>query len=415
MNNSPIKIGLLYTGGRDWIGGEHYILNILLALKECQRTGGREINFKVILCYENSNLSDHVRKIFSASDEFRLIKSIGSPLRKRDVFIPILNMYLPRKLRFLKAKAQQFVADSQGIDFLYPFDFLSILPQGTYAAGWIADFQPRIMPQFFSEENLKWRHEYEERISSRASDIVFSSKTCISDFQKFFPHSQANPYLFRFHPFISADVWEQDPMQIQLLYNLPDKFLICCNQFWQHKNHLAILESIASLSEAFADLFVVFTGHTQDNRMAEHFDNICSKINLLGIRSNIAILGLIPKIHQLQLLRRSIGVIQPSLSEGWSTVVEDVRSLGKPSILSDLPVHLEQNPPDAVYYDTSSSTSLSEAMHDAWTYWQLGPNYEHEKRAKMESQILIKRMGEDFLDIVKAVTMGCKSANKNPT
>jgi glycosyltransferase involved in cell wall biosynthesis len=404
MNNPPIIIGLLYTGGRDWIGGEHYILNILYALKELQRTGRNEISFKVVICYEDESLSDHIRKTFSTSDGFKLIKKIGSPLRKRDLFIPLLNMYLPRKLRFLKPKVQQFAIDSEGIDFLYPFDFRLTLAKSTHAAGWIADFQPRNMPQFFSSDNLKWRHEYEERISSRASDIVFSSQTCIFDFQKFFPHSNAKPHLFRFHPFISADVWEHDPKQIQSLYNLPDKFLICCNQFWQHKNHLAILESMASLSHEFSDLFIVFTGHTQDNRLAEHFDNICSKINLLGIRSNIAVLGLIPRIHQLQLLRRSIGVIQPSLSEGWSTVVEDSRSMGKPSILSDLPVHLEQNPPDAIYYDSRSSSSLSKAMQKAWTDWQPGPNYDSEKKARAESQLLIRNMGNDFLKIVTAVT-----------
>ncbi|WP_254992638.1 glycosyltransferase [Cyanobium sp. Cruz CV11-17] len=404
MNNSPIRIGLLYTGGRDWIGGEHYILNILYALKEFQATGCGETAFKVILCYEDEGLSDHIRKTFSAADDFRLIKTIGSPLRKRDVLIPVLNMYLPRKLRFLKAKARQFLTDSQGIDFLYPYDFRSVLSEGTHAVGWIADFQPRILPHFFGEENLKWRYEYEDRVSDRATDIVFSSQTCISDFKKFFPYSQAKPHLFRFYPFIEPNAWEQDPTLIQSMYNLPEKFFICCNQFWQHKNHIAVLESIASLSEANLDLFVVFTGHTQDNRLAEHFDNICSKINRLGIRPNIAILGLIPKIHQLQLLRRSIGVIQPSLSEGWSTVVEDARSLGKPMILSDLPVHLEQDPPRAVYYDNRSLTSLSKAMQEAWTDWQPGPNCDHEKKARIQSQILIQNMGERFLQIVTSVT-----------
>jgi glycosyltransferase involved in cell wall biosynthesis len=404
MNKNPINIGLLYTGGRAWIGGEHYILNILSSLKEFARAQQEgDVQYRVVLCYESEEVSDHVREIFKDADDFQRIQTHKSALRRRDVFIPVLNLYLPRKLRLFKARQQTLFFDCEGIDFLYPYDFRGALPAMTHAVAWIADFQPRKYPQFFGEANLKWRYEYEQNISDSASDIIFSSEDCIADFRKYFPASKARPHLFRFHPSIHPQTWQQDPLPIQRLYHLPDKYLICSNQFWQHKNHQAILEAIAKLQSQIPDLFVVFTGHTQDDRLAEHFDNLCTIINCLGVRDRIAILGLIPRHHQLQLLRRSIGVIQPSLSEGWSSIVEDIRSLGKSSILSDLPVHQEQNPPQAIYYDRNSSDALRLAMAQAWDLWKPGPDLVKEQDARLISRDLLLKMGENFIQIVEDV------------
>ena len=37
-------------------------------------------------------------------------------------------------------------------------------------------------------------------------------------------------------------------------------------------------------------------------------------------------------MDQLRLMKESLGVIQPSLFEGWSTVIEDAKALNKKSI-----------------------------------------------------------------------------------
>ena len=53
-------------------------------------------------------------------------------------------------------------------------------------------------------------------------------------------------------------------------------------------------------------------------------------------------------------MRKAMAVIQPSLFEGWSTVVEDARALGKPMILSDFPVQIEQDPPSSDYFERNN-------------------------------------------------------------
>ncbi len=44
----------------------------------------------------------------------------------------------------------------------------------------------------------------------------------------------------------------------------------------------------------------------------------------------------------LVLLAHAVAVINPSRFEGWSSSVEEAKALGKPLIVSDIPVHREQ-------------------------------------------------------------------------
>jgi glycosyltransferase involved in cell wall biosynthesis len=396
----PVRIGLVYTGGRSWVGGESYILNILESLKYYKDNNDVDFRYETVLCYDDFSLHDHVRNLFKAADDFQYMETITDSIRRRDHALSILNLYIPRRIRFLKPRQRIEIFKSVGIDILYPYDFSKALLAGTHALGWIPDFQPRVMPKYFPEDNLKIRYAIEERIIKSAKNIVFSSEDSINDYRRFFPNSPAKPHLFHFHTIILSSTWAINPIKTQEKYCLPDKFFICCNQFWQHKNHGDLFLSIAKLLKSQPDAFFVFTGHTHDHRMPAYFDDLLAEINKLSIRNNIAILGLIPKEDQLQLMRRSIGVIQPSLCEGWSTVVEDIRALAKPSILSNLPVHIEQNPAKSHFFDRNDPDSLFNAITKAWSEWKPGPNLNEEELARIDAKQRIKMMGKNFIAII---------------
>lgn len=352
MKQKPLRIGLLYTGGRSWIGGETYILNTLEALRCYRKSQDVDVDFRIILCFDDKSIADHVQATFKEADEIQYLETSSNRLRKRDQALSIINLYIPRRFRFFQPRQKQETYKADGIDLLYPYFFDKQIPGGVHGLGWIPDFQPRLMPEYFPADNLRDRFMIEERIINSAKHIVFSSNDSIEQFRKLFPGSPAKAHLFHFHASVDQSAWINNPIDVQSKYNLPDKFFICCNQFWRHKNHRLLIAAIAKLIAHQPEIFVVFTGHTHDYRSPGYFDDLCAEISTLSIRGNIAILGLIPKSDQLQLIRRSIGVIQPSLSEGWSTVVEDVRALSKPSILSNLPVHHEQNPDQALFLTT---------------------------------------------------------------
>jgi glycosyltransferase involved in cell wall biosynthesis len=117
------------------------------------------------------------------------------------------------------------------------------------------------------------------------------------------------------------------------------------------------------------------------------------------IAEQVRLLGLIPRHDQVRMMRRAIAIIQPSLFEGWSTVVEDARALGRPTLLSDIPVHREQNPPGARFFAPSSPEALADLLAEAWKDWPAGPDDAGESVALAQAQTRLVLVGRRFLEI----------------
>ena len=58
----------------------------------------------------------------------------------------------------------------------------------------------------------------------------------------------------------------------------------------------------------------------------------------------------------------SVALLQPSLYEGWSTLVEEAKALSKFIVLSDLPVHREQINKNVAFFDPHNANELAVKM-----------------------------------------------------
>jgi glycosyltransferase involved in cell wall biosynthesis len=125
-------------------------------------------------------------------------------------------------------------------------------------------------------------------------------------------------------------------------FKITTEYFICSNQFWAHKNHIAVLKAVLELKNKGIEILVVFTGQPYDPRNPSHYNQLINFVETNGLVDNVLFLGFINRIEQLVLLKNSIAVIQPSLFEGWSTVIEDAKCLSVLVIASDIPVHREQ-------------------------------------------------------------------------
>jgi glycosyltransferase involved in cell wall biosynthesis len=187
---------------------------------------------------------------------------------------------------------------------------------------------------------------------------------------------------------------------VQKKYHLQDRFFLVSNQFWQHKNHLIIFESLKLLKEKSFNPVVVCTGQLLDDRAPNYCNLILKAINEGELHGQVYLLGLIPKSDQIALMRRCIAVIQPSLFEGWSTLVENARALGKTVILSDIPVHLEQNPPYSRFFKQNDPGDLASLMADIWDSGSPGPDHNNEENAKLENRAMMVEFGRQFISII---------------
>ena len=102
-------------------------------------------------------------------------------------------------------------------------------------------------------------------------------------------------------------------------------------------------------------------------------------------------MGVIPREHQLGLMKHSLAVIQPSKFEGWSTVVEDAKSLQKQILLSNIPVHVEQMGDSAYYFEPDSAEQLKTLMRGfLTTTLPLKPIFDnYDDRIKMFATLFI--------------------------
>lgn len=377
------RIGLLAHGGTQWMGGELYVLNLFMALLGHRELVTSDPAFElVVFTADPSSLLARHPAFSNADDIVTCPRMNEGPLGRLSL--------IPRLLL-------------SGIDFAYPcYPPLPPWP-GLHGSSWIVDFQYEYYPTLFSQKELRRRRLSSALVASLMPHVVFSSRDALKDFRHFYPSSRALAHVLHFHSFPDPSLWQADPDDTRIRYGLPSRYLICCGQFWAHKNHLLLLEALAIALEEEPGMFVVFTGHPVDPRNPSHLDTLLTRLHLLGLRSATALLGLIPREDQLQLIRSSMAVVQPSLFEGWSTVVEDARSLGKPLVLSDIPVHIEQKAPRAHIFLATSSAELCQKLLEVWRTYPPGPDHAMEQQARAETKIHRSQMADNFLSLVRSV------------
>lgn len=73
-------------------------------------------------------------------------------------------------------------------------------------------------------------------------------------------------------------------------------------------------------------------------------------------------MGFIDRGEQLCFMKNALVVIQPSLFEGWSTVVEDAKAMNQNLIVSSLNVHKEQLGNKGYYFNPNDEKELMNQM-----------------------------------------------------
>ncbi|MBD1873999.1 glycosyltransferase [Nodosilinea sp. FACHB-131] len=394
--SKPLKICLIMQGGRGWIGGSEYIKNIVLALGSLP-SEIRSTFELTLLCDEK--LEDEI-----ASQIYLYLSKTYTQADLQPINLSNRILWkISRSLIKISDPRLESFFDKEQIDFVYPYFNRTTRKRSYRSAAWVYDFQHKYLPQFFTSEILEYRDKLFTDIAQYAPSIVLSSKTAETDLHKFFPETIDRTTVLSFKTFPRSEWYLGDPLQAQKKYYLPDKFFIISNQFWQHKNHLVVFEALKFLREKSIYPVVVCTGHIHDFRQPAYSDTILQTIHTWGLAQQVFLLGLIPKTDQVQLMRRALAVIQPSLFEGWSTLVEDARCLGKHLILSDLPVNQEQNPPYSVSFRRDSAEHLATFLAEYWENLTPGPILEDEGMARANSLREIRIFGEAFLKIAQTL------------
>jgi glycosyltransferase involved in cell wall biosynthesis len=151
-----------------------------------------------------------------------------------------------------------------------------------------------------------------------------------------------------------------------------------------------VLEAIALLKNEGLDFQVVFTGSQSDPRNKEYFDTLSNFIKANGIEKYIKFLGFIERSEQLSLIANARAVIQPSLFEGWSTVVEDSKAVNQYIILSNINVHREQISENVSFFDPHSPEELANAIRETVLHTPHKKNVDYQASVKAFSRNVLR-------------------------
>lgn len=370
-----------------WTGGVFYIQNLVRAIASLPVEERNNIKLSIAVRASDLDLAKPICNCVEHVYVNHFLKHTYFKICK------ILAEYIP----LIPTEALNL----RKFDFVYP-DVAGIRAPYVWG-GWIPDFQHCHLPGFFSRQEIARRSAIHQKIAHAAPVIVLSSQMAQADFSRLYPGAASRSTVMSFVSYPEPKWFQLAPKPIQEKYGLPDHFFLVSNQFWQHKDHAVVIESMGLLKQQGISPTVVCTGDLTDYRHPQYYDRLIGRIAELGLNSQFRILGLIPRIDQIQLMRRCLAVIQPSLFEGWSTVVEDARALGKPVLVSDFPVHLEQNPPYSYFFERSNSEQLAALISTAFSKLNPGPDSEKENLAKQENVERVAAYGRRFLEIVRSV------------
>jgi glycosyltransferase involved in cell wall biosynthesis len=386
-----VKVGFRAINGTEWVAGINYLRNLLYALSQLEDKTiatvlfiGKKYNSEIFqLLLKNTlivktSLFDRMSLLWFAQ---RCCEKI---LRRNILFNRLIKKY--------------------NIDVLSHTAIVKSAISSCKIINWIADFQHIKLPEMFSKEEIILRNKQNLRIIKESDIILLSSRDAFNDCMRFAPEYVNKMRVLPFVCFINPKIYEENKIEkLKNQYGFKGKYFYLPNQFWQHKNHKTVFEAVNILKQQNKNVLLICSGLVNDYRNKSHIMQLKYFIEENRLTNNIKILGLIDYDDVMHLIRHCVSLINPSLFEGWSSTVEEVKSLGKNVILSDINVHREQNPPASIYFSPFDKYGLSEILWEKWNNSTGGPDFELERIAQRNLQERVIQFAEQYRDIVLEV------------
>lgn len=329
-------------GNRGWIGGIYYIKNIIFS------------------CLQNKEITSKYELVLFIDEKHA---DIFEPF-KGQITIRVFGNEGKLKLAWAQAKQVWF----GGVKYCYALELNKtgklFKNRGIF---WIPDFQHKNLPEFFSEEELERKDANFLEMVMSDRPMVLSSYDAKNDLERFYPEHKCPVEVVHFVSYIEPEIKKITPKlehSVAEKFGLHRNYIYIPNQFWQHKNHIVMVKAIQLLLESgrLTDYDFVFTGNLEDYRNPEYISRLKGIMESETVKHNIKLLGFVGREEQLCIMKNAAFIVQPSLCEGWGTVLEDAKVLDKRVLLSDIPVHREQKNEKCILFDPHQPEKLADLI-----------------------------------------------------
>jgi len=381
-----IRVGFINVFAvNSWLGGLNYLRNLLYAVCALE---SRRIQPVFITGHRTS---EKITKQFSFMPLARTsMLDRGRPLwllRKLSRKFMGTDPVLRRVLRGLDVEVLSHSGD---------------LGRGarTPSIAWIPDLQHRQLAHLFSAEEIATRERNIARALQSNARVIVSSETVAEQLRAGSPRHGDKIRVLRFVSGLTHGDAMPAAEDLRACYQIEGRYMLLPNQFWAHKNHDIVIEAIAKLKRDGKPVLVVATGLMRDPRRPSHVTDLMGKVAQYGIEDMFRPLGVVPYADMLGLMREAVAVINPSFFEGWSTSVEEAKSMGKSVVLSGIPVHVEQAPERGIYFDPHDASDAAGAISKAWSQYDRNDDQAAMLKASQDLPARLRRFAEDYESMV---------------
>lgn len=271
-----------------------------------------------------------------------------------------------RRIKVLDAshssRVSKYFLSDLNIDLLFcPFTAPTYAETGIPVVCTVYDLQYRTYPEFFAPEDVAHRDRVFRDACKKATIL-----TAISDYSRdtAIEHGKIEPerigtiYL-RMARRISYELDESDDNVLSRLRVASGRYLIYPANFWKHKNHEMLLTAfgIACNSGIEKEIKLVCTGAP-----GERQEWLKRAARAMGLDERVIFPGYLPNDELAVLMANAVGMVFPSLYEGFGLPVIEAMAFGIPVACSNTRSLPEVAGDAALLFDPRSPEKMAESI-----------------------------------------------------
>lgn len=178
------------------------------------------------------------------------------------------------------------------------------------------------------------------------------------------------PFGARVHilPFVAPDyvydpsLLPADPLCETVLHALPRTFFFYPAQFWEHKNHVGLIDAVMRVAEHFPDVHLVLAGSPKN-----YYEAVVRHVHEVGATDRVTILGFVSDTTKMALYRRARALVLPLFHGPTSIPPLEAIQVGCAVAMSDVYGNRGQLDDAALYFDPASIDEMADVLETMWS------------------------------------------------
>ena len=228
--------------------------------------------------------------------------------------------------------------------------------------GTAHDLMHRYESQFLevgSRKEYNIREKHYSRMCKKANGILVDSKLGKHQLIESYTAMDSKIHVL---PFIAPKYIYDTIISVPLIYDLPNKYLFYPAQFWEHKNHKALVLAASQLITKLPDLKMVFVGSPNN-----WYDSLIKLIKKLDLQKVFIFLDQVPDEHMKELYTKARALIMPTFFGPTNIPPLEAFATGCPVAVSNVYGMPEQIGNAGLFFDPNSDTEIADTIYKLWT------------------------------------------------